>query len=325
MKISSPVLGAGSPILDLLAQVDDAFISKIDGDKGGMVLVSSGQLETILNEVPGKVKKAAGGSAGNTIFGLSRLGVKTSFLGKLGQDDDGRLYSGELAELGGDTSNFLYDDKTHTARCLSLITPDSERTMRTDLGAAAGLSAADISEANFKNVSHVHIEGYLLFVGETAMQVLRCAKAAGCTISLDLASFEVVRACKNALPEILKEYVDIVFANEDEANEFCGAIPVEEQAAKLNELCKVAVVKLGSKGCCIKENDLLVKVQAEVVDAVDTTGAGDLWQAGFLYGMLQGKSLEECGRCGAVLGAEVVKIIGASIPETAWQDIRKRI
>jgi sugar/nucleoside kinase (ribokinase family) len=325
MNISTPIIGAGSPIVDLLVQVDDAFIDGIEGEKGGMELVSATELEAILTQSGVTPETAAGGSAGNTLFALARLGAPASFLGQLGDDADGRLYSDEFAALGGKTDKFIISSAAHTARCLSLITPDSERTMRTDLGAAALLSPDDITPATFAGIGHAHLEGYMLFAGDLLQKVVSCAKEAGCTISLDLASFEVVRACKAVFPELLKNYVDIVFANEDEAAEFCGELPVEEQVAELNKYCQLAVVKLGAEGCCIGEAGKTVRVPAQLAKAIDTTGAGDFWQAGFLFGLANGKSLEECGRYGAILGAEVVQVIGASLTDERWQEIKKEV
>lgn len=325
MECKKTVMGAGSPIVDLLANVDDAFVSSIDGAKGGMMLVDSTTIEILLNKIAGATVKAPGGSAGNTIFGLAKLGVNTSFLGKVGCDADGDFYRGKLAELGGSTKSFRLAPGIHTGRCLSLITPDSERTMRTDLGAAAQMSAADVKETDFAGINHVHIEGYLLFVGDLAEAVLKTAKKCGCTISIDLASFEVVRATKAVLPGLLEKYVDIVFANEDEAAAFCTSSTPVEQAEELGEYCTIAAVKLGKKGSIIKGTDGLFKVDANVVEAVDTTAAGDLWATGFLYGWLNGCNLAECGRFGSIAAAEVVQVIGSQMPEASWKRIKSGI
>ncbi len=320
------ILGVGSPILDILVNVDDKFIEGIDGDKGGMELVSSEALEAILAKTGGNAPhNAPGGSAGNTIFGLAELGTPVAFLGKVGRDQDGEFYTGCLAKLGGDVSAFRYADGIHTGRCLSLVTPDSERTMRTDLGAAATVTEEDVSPDVFAGVNLVHIEGYMLFAENILRKTLKAAKDAGCRISLDMASFEVVRFKKDILPELLSEYVDIVFANEDEAREFCGDVSLEEALEKLSEYCETAVVKMGKEGSLIKRGEEIARVRADVVNAVDTTGAGDLWQTGFLYGFVNGRSLEECGILGSALGAEVVQVMGANIPDARWDVIRKSL
>lgn len=318
------VLGVGAPIVDLLVNVDDAFLSGIPGGKGGMILVGSEELDAILARSGSQAVSIPGGSAGNTIFGLAKLGVPTSFLGKVGRDATGEFYTRRLAALGGETRNFRYNDRVYTGRCLSLITPDSERTMRTDLGAAATIAPADVTAEVFRGITHVHIEGYAMFAADYFSRVLQLAREAGCLVSLDLASYEVVNALKDALPAILKQ-VDIIFANEAEAEAFCGETLPEKQVEALAACCGIVAVKLGAKGCCIRENGRSVMVPTTPVKAVDTTGAGDLWQTGFIYGLLNGRPLPECARCGAVLGAEVVQVIGAEIPDSRWPVIQAQL
>jgi sugar/nucleoside kinase (ribokinase family) len=210
-----------------------------------------------------------------------------------------------------------------------MITPDSERTMRTDLGAAATLSPMHVSAADFKGVSLLHAEGYLLYIPGLLEHILEMAKKAGCVIALDLSSFDVVKMKIGVLPELLEKYVDIVFANEDEAREFCSAQGVpftpETAARILGGLCEVAAVKLGKDGALIRKDGQDFRVGAELVKAVDTTGAGDLWQAGFLYGYVNGKSPDVCAKMGAVLGAEVVQVIGAEIPAGRWPSIIEKL
>lgn len=319
------VLGAGSPIVDLLVSVDDCFLKSIAAAKGGMELVDQAMIESLLQKVSGNAVKAPGGSAGNTIFGLARLGMPVAFLGKVGNDADGDYYRNRLAALGGKDSSFRFDSLAHTGRCVSMITPDSERTMRTDLGAASRMTAAEVLDSDFENIAHVHIEGYLLFVGDLAEKVLSTAKKHGCTVSLDLATFELVKYKRDILPGLLEKYVDVVFANEDEAKEFCGDLSPEQMAEKLGGYCAVAAVKLGRDGSCIKDKNGIARVAAELVQAVDTTGAGDLWQAGFLYGYLNGRSMADCARFGSVVAAEVVQVIGADIPEDRWKIIRDKL
>ncbi len=199
--------------------------------------------------------------------------------------------------------------------------------MRTNLGASATLASSEVTEADFAGITHVHVEGYLMFAKDLFMHVLKLAKKSGCTVSLDLASYEVVKIFKADLPSILADYVDIVFANEDEAREFCSAddFSAEAVAEVLGKYCKVAVVKLGKSGSLVRIGGVNHRVEANLVSAVDTTGAGDLWQAGFLYGYLSGKSPEISGKMGSILGAEVVQVIGAAIPEKRWPEIRKAL
>lgn len=324
-KKKRKVLGVGSPMLDVLVNVPDSFLTEIGAQRGGMELVDSATLEKIISSTKSKQISAPGGSSANTIFGLQELGVDTAFLGKIGNDKQGRFYKERYEEMGGDTTRFKLNEKVPTGRCLSLITPDSERTMRTDLGAAATMLTEEISDADFADITHLHAEGYMLFNKDLMIHVLQLAKKNSCTVSLDLSSFGVVNASMGILPDILGKYVDIVFANEDEAKAFCGDEDPEKAIKAISEYSHTVAVKLGKKGSIIKYRKGIARVNADVVDAVDTTGAGDLWQAGFLYGFLRGMPIELCGKFGSILGSEVVKVIGATIPEDKWCEIRKRI
>lgn len=320
------IIGIGSPIVDAIAEVDDSFIGQIDGEKGGMELVDAPTIDGLTQKVGKKPAKAPGGSAGNTLFALARMGASTSFLGKTGNCENGAFYRDRFAELGGDATRFKIGDKPN-GRCLSLVTPDGERTMRTDLGAAMTLDPAEISVEDFKGCDHAHIEGYLLFNEDLMRRVLESAKEAGCTISLDLASFEVVNATKGILPDILRDYVDIVFANEEEGEAFTGIKEdYEAMAKKLAELCDIAVVKVGAKGSYVARGGEVTKVEPmRAAKVVDTTGAGDLWAAGFLYGWADGRDLPECAKIGSILGAAVVQERGSVLPENVWGDILESI
>ena len=322
------VLGLGSPILDLLVQVDDSFLREnVAGEKGGMGMLDAAAQKKLIGAFPpGKVKKAIGGSAFNTISALTALGMQTSFMGKIGQDDDGEFYRSSYQSAGGDVSRFRVSKTEPTATCVSLVTPDSERTMRTNLGASSTLAPDEISDADFEGITHFHAEGYMLFLPGLLPKAMRLAKENGCTVSFDLSSFEVVRIFRKEIEELLERYVDIIFANEDEAREFCGTDNFEPEAAaaRLLKTCSTAAVKLGKKGALLRHGAETCRIEPKLVRALDTTGAGDLWQAGFLYGWLNGLGLEKAGAMGSVLGAEIVQVIGAEIPPGRWPEIRKQ-
>ena len=319
------VIGMGSPVVDLLAHVSDEFVLSVAGKKGGMVLVDTLTMEELLAKLPNEPVLAPGGSTGNTILGLAELGNPAAMLGKIGNCDDGTFYRNGLVGRGGDGSRFKVGTIPN-GRCLSLVTPDSERTMRTDLGAAMTLAPEEISVQDFQGYDHAHIEGYILFNRELMFKVLDSAKAAGCTISLDLASFEVVHATKDIMAEIIENYVDLIFSNEEEASAFTDLGQDYPGMVKyLAQLADVAVVKLGKNGSLIAQGNEVVSVDAcRVPKAVDTTGAGDLWASGFLYGWLNGRDLKQSGDFGSLLGAEAVQVIGATIPESRWEIIRKQ-
>lgn len=321
------IVGVGSPIMDLLANVSDAHIAEhVVGDKGGMVLIGPDDIEQHLSRIASVVEKVPGGSAGNTIFAMAKMRFPSMFLGKIGSDADGQAYLDAFKGLGGDTSRFKQIDHAYTARCLSLVTPDRQRTMRTDLGAAAHMSPSDVSAADFEGVDHAHVEGYLAFNRDLLKAVLESAKEAGCTISFDMGSFEVVRASEDILPEILETYIDAVFANEDEAEAFTGSKDPEAALQALAKACDTVAVKLGPDGALLKRGNERRHVPAiPVKQIIDTTGAGDLWAAGFLYGHLRDLPLEICGELGALLGGQCVQFMGANLHEHAWEEVLKRI
>lgn len=320
------ILGVGSPIVDIIALVDEQFVSQIEGEKGGMLLVDAAMIADLVQRLPTAGLTAPGGSAGNTTFALARMGASTSFLGKTGNCGQGGFYRDGFAKLGGNASRFKIGEVPN-GRCLSLVTPDGERTMRTDLGAAMTLTPEEISASDFEGSQHAHIEGYLLFNEALMRKVLRSAKEAGCSISLDLASFEVVNATKSILPEILHDYVDIVFANEEEGAAFTDiSDDYAAMALRLAEFADIAAVKVGAHGSYIAHAGEVEKIEPmHAARVVDTTGAGDLWAAGFLYGWSQKRPLAECGKIGSILGAAVVQEQGSVLPEHVWDDILNSI
>lgn len=316
------MIGVGSPVVDLVAEIEEDLLQTVAGEKGGMQLVDSTTLQSLVQQMNGRTVTAPGGSAGNTTFALTRLGMRCAFLGKVGHDANGTYYRRLFRKIGGECSRFKTDGCKPTACCLSLVTPDSERTMRTDLGAAADFSPADIRAEDFRGCRHVHVEGYLLFNRELLAAVLEAARSQHCTVSLDLGSFEVVESSRDILPEILEKFVDIVFANESEAAAFCGAEDARAGLETLGRHCPVAAVKIGAQGAWLKDSEGAIHVPALVAgNPVDTTGAGDYWAAGFLFGHLNHYPLLHCGRLGALLSSHVVRHMGAALPESAWNRI----
>ncbi|MFW6253418.1 MAG: adenosine kinase [Chitinivibrionales bacterium] len=318
------VAGVGSPIIDLLAHVPENFIEELGGQKGGMELIVEQEMADLLEKLPGEVIRAPGGAAANTTFALARLGLKTAFMGMLGRDPEGFYYLETFQDLGGECGHFRHSETHRTAQCISLITPDAERTMRTHLGAAATFEHHAIKPEDFAAVKHVHLEGYLLFNAELIQKTVRCAKQAGCSVSLDLGSFEVVNASRDLIKKILRDYVDIVFANELEAQAFSGTKDMHAALDTLLHYCPIAAVKLGSKGALVKDAESKHEVDAVFAEkVVDTTGAGDLWAAGFLYGYVKKLSLDTCGRMGAVVGSHAVRHVGSSLTEETWKELTK--
>ena len=325
MICSEKILGVGSPIVDFLVHIEDQFLDDIRAEKGGMVLLDSERMEDLLARVPGQTIIAPGGSAANTIFGLAKLHESTVFLGKVGDDVAGDFFRNKLIDLGGSDESFRVIEGGVSGRCLSMITPDSERTMRTDLGVASSLTAEDIKHADFEGVDHVHVEGYLLYLDGVTEKVLEVAAECGCTISIDLATFEIVRLKRDLLTRLIKDYVDVVFANEDESAEFAGTKDTVEQAAILAEICPIVALKLGAEGCYLQDEFGIYIVPGQKVEVVDTTAAGDLWAAGFLHGWLNGAPLAQCGEYGTITASEVIQVVGSQISEEKWEIINERL
>lgn len=318
------LLGVGNPIMDILAHVEDSFLKQhVAGDKGGMVLVDDADIANLLHRIGDRVAMMPGGAAANTTLGAQKLGLRTSYLGKIGGDITAEHYFENFIATGGDGSRFKRASLPN-GRCLSLVTPDGQRTMRTHLGAAMTLHPDEVTVADFKGCRHAHIEGYLLFNPALANKVMDTARAAGCTISLDLASFEVVNVARDWIFEQLRRGVHVVFANEDEAKAlFQQQRDYDAYASELAKFGGIAAVKMGKDGAWISQGSELHRVFPVSVDrVVDTTGAGDAWAAGFLYGYLRGKSLAVAGAIGSMMGAETVQHLGASIPDVHWPRLR---
>lgn len=318
MKIKN-ILAVGSALNDLLLKEEDLFLKELGREKGGMVLVDKSDIEKVVSKTQKDIESAPGGSACNTAVGLARLGADSRFLGKRGLDDAGQFLQQQLQDWGVVCN--LKSSSSPTGQVMSIITPDAERTMMTHLGAASELNENEISAEDFKGIDLVHIEGYLLFNEAFCMKVFDLAKAQGCRISMDLSSFEVVRIFRDKLPMILKSYIDIIIANEDEAREYTG----KEHAESLKifkELAEMAIVKLGADGVLIAYQDEETHVPGTPVEAIDTTGAGDLWASGFLYGLTQGHDIETAARLGHRMGSEVVQVVGAVIPDQVYDDIK---
>ena len=319
------LLGVGSPLLDVLVPVDEAFLETVPGEKGGMLMVEPEFQEEVLRRLPTEPRLVPGGSAGNTIFGLARLGIPVGMFGKLGDDENGNFYRSRLRELGGSDAEFIATSELPTGTCLSMITPDAERTMRSALAASLLVRPEEADAVDYSRYDFVYIEGYM-FYSAVMPTVLRKAKEAGCRIGIDLASFEVVRDFRESLPSILKEYVDVILANEEEAAALLGEMSAEEQLDRLASWCDVAAVKLGRKGALVKSGNETVRIPAQLVEnPVDTTAAGDLWATGFLYGLCRDRNLAEAAYYGALVSSEVVKVVGSEIPEERWSYIRSRM
>ena len=318
------VLGLGNALVDLIFQIDDdQILKKFSLPKGSMTLVDSKKAKKILKVTEGlQYQIAAGGSASNTIDGLAKLGIQSGYIGKIGKDRYGDLFEKELVSRHIHP-NLLYG-KNPTGTAITLLSKDAERTFATYLGAAVEMEADELNDHQFTGYSFFHIEGYLVQNHDLILKAVNLAKKAGLTISIDMASFTTVDANKDFLLDIVKNYVNIVFANEEEARSFTGENP-KKAARIISEYCDIAVVKIGEEGSIIHEGLRSIIVPGIKADLKDTTGAGDLYAAGFLYGLSNGYDLELCGKIGSILGGKVIEVYGARLKDQSWIDIKGEI
>ncbi len=322
MSEKSRIVGVGSALVDVLLHEDDLFVSRLAGVKGGMTLVEPAFIRDALARANSRPVFVPGGSACNTIVGVGQLGGDCRLVGKLGEDEPGEFFRKGLQ--AANVEPCLTTSGTSTGQVLSIVTPDAERTMFTYLGASAEMTREEITPEQFDGAGIVHVEGYLLFNHDLIKTVMEQATAAGAMISLDLASFTVVEASQEYLGELVDQYVDILLANEDEARAFTGLDDESKALQALAERSEYAVLKIGKRGSLVAHGGEVISV-APIGDgsAVDTTGAGDLWASGFLYGLVHGLPMAACGALGSACGYEVCQISGASIPEDGWVRIRK--
>lgn len=318
------VLGVGNALVDLLVKAeDDALLKTYNLPKGTMQLVDKDRSDKLSQEIEQmNVIREPGGSAANTINGLAKLGVGSGFIGSVGNDELGNFFKNRM-EQNGVEAKLNFSD-TGTGKAITFITKDSERTFATYLGAAIELGAKNLNRNMFSGYNYMHIEGYLVQNHELIEKAMNIAKGQKIKTSLDLASFNIVHENRDFLAYLLENYVDIVFANEDEAR----ALTMEEPEKALEELAQyadIAVVKIGAEGSLIRYQDTNYRIASFKTDVQDTTGAGDLYASGFLYGMNKNMSIDRCGQIGAFMASKVIEEVGAHIHDDRWPTIDKML
>jgi sugar/nucleoside kinase (ribokinase family) len=318
------ILGIGNALVDVMTMINnDDILSEFGLPKGSMQLVDEAASKMVkANTVHFNRIMTSGGSAANTIHGLAMLGVKTGFIGSIGKDETGDFFEKDMKFAGINTMLTRRDTVTGTA--IALISPDSERTFATHLGAAVELDADDLKPKLFEGYDILYLEGYLILNKLLVETACRMAKQNNMKVALDLASFNVVDAMLSDFKEIVEKYVDIVFANEEEAKSFTGLAP-EEALLNLSQMCEIAVVKVGSEGSWVKRGEEIIKIGTAQVTLKDTTGAGDLYASGFLFGYAQDKNLELCGQYGSLLAGHVIEIVGARMEHDKWSMIKSSV
>jgi sugar/nucleoside kinase (ribokinase family) len=321
------LIGIGNALVDIEVQVDDAFIEKASVTKGGMTLSSIEDQNKILESLQSSSKKiSSGGSAANTIHGASVLGAKTYYIGRVANDTHGKNYIEDMqnCRVGFSGSG---SDRQGTGTCVVLITPDTERTMLTNLGVSSSLHPENVDETIVKNSRVVYVEGYLWTGDETreaGMHMARIAKKQGIPVSFTLSDAFVVNSFKESLTEFIQWYVDIIFCNEVEAQAMTGESDSLIAFKKLQGMVDTVFLTLGAKGSLVgKSGQEPVKVKTFPVTAVDTTGAGDLFAAGALYGLLKNHSMEASAIIGSYCAAQVVSHMGGRLPLSSHTDAAK--
>ena len=320
------ILGIGNSLTDMLVTLSsDDVLQEYQLAKGSMSLVDSQFQTDISRSVAGcPYTLSLGGSAGNTIRAMARLGVRVGFMGKVGEDTTGDFYIQALRNVN--VEPFILRSEHRSGKCLALVSPDGERTFVTHLGAAAELQAEDIDPVVFNGYDCLYVEGYLVQDHNLIRTTMARAKEHGLKVAIDLASFNVVRENREFLHDIVERYVDIIFANEEEAREFSGCAEAIDSLHYISNMCELTIVKTGMKGALIKRGDEIVEVGImAAAKRVDTTGAGDFYAAGFLAALCEGMSLRQCGTVGAITAGKVIEIVGTTLGEETWHEILRLI
>ena len=319
------ILGIGNALTDILALLeDDSLLREYHLPKGSMQHVDKETGNKIWSSIRRMgVQYVAGGSAGNTITGTAVFGMPSGFIGKVGDDELGSLYKSDQERNG--IKSMLLKGVEASGRAMVFVTaPNAERTFAVYLGAALELAPEDLKPEYFEGYDYFHIEGYLVQNQQLLRRAVELAKEAGCYISIDLASYNVVESNEAFLHDIVENYVNIVFANESEAEAFTHKQP-REAAHEIAKICDIAVVKVGKDGSMICTGQEFHYINAREAKAIDATGAGDLYAAGFLYGHSLGLPLNVCGEIGSIISAKVVEVIGPKIDIPRWKDAKQQI
>jgi len=317
------VLGIGNAIVDVLSRSDNTFLKDNGLAKGSMSLIDEAQAKELYARMGAGVE-ISGGSAANTIAGIASFGAKGAFIGKVRDDQLGKIFTHDIRSIGVDFTTDAATSGPQTARCLVLVTPDGERTMNTFLGASQNLSVDDIDEDQVASAQVLYLEGYLWDPEQAKQAFLKAANIAhnaSRQVALTLSDAFCVDRYRDEFRNLVREDVDILFANEAEIMSLFKASDFEDAVKLASEECKLAVLTRSEKGCVIIKGNKCHEVPAVGIDeVVDTTGAGDLFAAGFLYGLTQDKPLPECGHLGALAANEIISHIGAR-PETSLAEL----
>ncbi len=307
------ILGIGNAIVDVVAQADEAFLSRHDMRKGSMTLVDADAAERLYAAMPSG-QESSGGSAANTCAVGAALGARVAYLGKVANDQLGKVFRHDMTATGVHFPSLPLYGGAPTARCLIVVTPDGQRTMHTYLGACVAFGEADVDEGLVADASVTYLEGYL-FDPPAAQRAFRraaaAAHAAGRQVALSLSDAFCVDRHRAAFRELVREDIDILFANEAEITSLYEENTFEAAAECARAEVALAALTRSEAGSVILRGGETVEVAAEPTHVTDTTGAGDAYAAGFLFGLTAGKALPACGRLASIAAAEVISHFGA--------------
>ncbi|HYD66104.1 adenosine kinase [Azospirillum sp.] len=321
------VTGIGNAIVDVIAHADDAFLAANGIEKGAMTLIDAARAEELYGRM-GPGVEVSGGSAGNTMAGFASLGGRGAYVGKVCNDQLGSVFRHDITAAGVHFATDPLHGGAPTARCLILVTPDAQRSMNTYLGACVELGPEDIDEAMIAASQVTYLEGYLWDpprAKEAFLKAAGAAHAAGRKVSLSLSDSFCVHRHHDEFLDLVANHVDILFANEHEIGALYGTDDIAVAVEAVKGHCEVAALTRSEKGAVIVAGGQVFEVPAAPVDrVVDTTGAGDLYAAGFLYGYTRGLAPAVCGRLGAIAAAEVISHVGAR-PEVSLAELVKGV
>ncbi len=320
------VVGIGNAIVDVIARADDAFLAAKKLAKGAMTLIDEAQAEALYAAM-GPGTESSGGSAANTMAGVASLGGKGAFFGKVRNDQLGQVFAHDMRAIGVSFDSKPATAGPSTARCLILVTPDAQRTMNTYLGACVNLGPGDVDEAVVKNARVTYLEGYLWDppqAKEAFVKAAKIAHGAGRKVSLSLSDAFCVDRHRDSFRDLVANHVDILFANESEIKSLYQVDGFDAALQAVRGSCEIACLTRSEKGSVIVAGEEVHVIDAERVGAVvDTTGAGDLYAAGFLYGWTHGYGLARAGRIASVAAAEAISHVGAR-PQTSLKALVKQ-
>ncbi|WP_320664132.1 adenosine kinase [Prochlorococcus sp. MIT 1223] len=322
---SLDIVGIGNAIVDILVRIEESDLKNYSVSKGNMTLINEVEAHNLYNKIENSINKS-GGSAANTLAGFSKLGGRAGFIGRVNNDLLGETFTKEIKSTGTYFKTSPSNKGPSTARCLILVTPDAERTMCTYLGASALLEPKDIDPGIIKNSEILYLEGYL-FDAEAAKNAFykaaKISKEYNKKVALSLSDSFCVNRHKESFLSLIKESVDILFSNESEIIALSESNSLEDALIKIKEICEIIVITLGDNGSIVISKDKKYKINPYVFGKViDSTGAGDLYASGFLYGLIQKKDLETCGKIGSICAGHIVTQLG-SRAEVSLQDLVK--